>query len=256
MALGALTDGGQALGMACARGHLALGRKDYDAAARWLEAELAGAGPLLKAFDQPSAYDPEGYIWLVARLSWTGMGWWATNQARHEEAAGWYDRVLKQKPSDVFALLGRANSHNALGELDAAQALLERALRVDPDNQYALAELALVKLNRGDDAAAEETFQAALAVEAETYTCPYEGLGLVYLRQGRVGDARAAFERAIDINPDIEYRKFNELARIYIADGRLVEARRLLEKSIENHPYDGEAGELLKTLEAVEAGGR
>ncbi|GEM_PF-2855290 len=233
-----------------ARGHVLLGQKRYAEAEELLSA-YRGLSPLDPAEPTIANHDPFGFGWLLDRMSQTGLGWSAANQAQHERAITHFDAVLSRKPSDLFALLGKGNSLNALGDFEGAEALLERVLTVDPDNQYALAELALVKLNQGDDAAAEERFQAALAVESETYTCPYEGLGLVYLRQGKLDDAQQAFERAIAINPDIEYKKFNELARMRLDAGRLDEAQALLEKSIENHPYDDEARQLLLQVEAA-----
>ena len=231
-------------GAAVVRGHLALGDKDYAGAASAFDAARE------PDFERIEGQDPSGYSWLVARMLWTGQAWALANQARHTEALPWFDKVLEQKPGDVFALIGKANSQNALGQLEAAEALLERVLEADPDNPYALAELALVKLNRGDEAAAEATFQKALDVEPETYTCPHEGLGLVYLRQGKVDAAKQSFEKAIEINPSIEYKKFNELARIYMSEGRWDDAARLLEQSIANHPYDDEAKALLAEVEA------
>lgn len=56
--------------------------------------------------------------------------------------------------------------------------------------------------------------------------------------------------RTFRINPEIEYLKYNGLAKIYIQEGKLDRAEELLKKSIENFPYDPEARELLKEIEA------
>lgn len=240
-------------GVAAVLTHLAIADKDYPTAEQALSGCLWYAERVLaSSTSAANSTHLQGYERLVVRMSFLGAGWIAANQSEHAAAIQHFDRVLSFKPSDVFALLGRANSENALGRLDEAERLLQRVLEIDSDNQYALAELALVRFNQGDDAGAEATFQKALAVESETYTCPYEGLGLVYLRQGDKQKAAQAFEQAIRINPDIEFKKFNGLARIYIEQGRLDEAEQLLLKSIENYPYDDEASGLLAQLRASE----
>ena len=182
------------------------------------------------------------------------MGWVSANTNKHELAMAYFDRVLARAPEDLFALLGKGNSLNALGMLGPAEKYLKRVLALDPDNQYATAELALVKFNRGDDAASEKLFLAALAEEPNRYTCPHEGLGMIYLRAGKLDKARASFDKAIKINPDIEFKKYNGLARIYIKEGKVERARALLRKSIKNYPYDGEARGLLESIKGKPPG--
>jgi len=227
--------------------HLLLVRKEPGQAQQRLE-------DAARSLDQPQGSlddisDPGQYFaWLSYQMAQLGLGWAHSNQNRHEPALHCYERVLAPEPDDIFALLGKANSATALGRLDQAQALLERVLELAPSNQYALAELALVQLNKGDHALAEQYFQQAMEQDAEQYTCPHEGLGLVYLKRGKRDAARQSFEKAIEINPDIEYVKFNRLAEIYIEEGRYDEARQLLRKSIENYPYDDEAQKMLEAL--------
>ena len=229
-------------------GHLAIIRKDYKAAKQ-----------LLQAADAPGADGAHGparsicttrsYCWLVRRMAGLGMGWIASNQNLHVEAIGHFDRILSLHADDVFALLGKGNSQNALSQLKQAEASLGRVLKLDPGNKYAMAELALVKYNRGQDAQAERMFKAALKLDPRRYTCPHEGLGLIYLRAGKLDRAKASFRKAIAINPNIEYRKFNGLARILIREGNHAKARELLRRSIKNYPFDDTARKLLRSIE-------
>ena len=223
-------------------GHLAIIRKDYPA-----------AGALLHPFVAPS-HEPVGahaartYRWLVWRMARLGMGWIAANQNRHPEAIKHFDRVLSHNRGDLFALLGKGNSLSALSLLEQAEATLGQALKLDPGNKYAMAELALVMHNRGQDAQAERLFKAALKLDPRRYTCPHEGLGLIYLRAGKLDQARASFRKAIAINPNIEYRKFNGLARILIGEGNYAGARKLLRQSMKNHAFDPTARKLLNSI--------
>ena len=237
-------DGGARVGL----GHLSIVRKEYASARRLLEpAVLSGD----KLFGPGEDDDERQYEWLVYKMACQGMGWLMSNQNQHRTALLYFDRILNDDPRDVFALLGKGNSENALGRLDAAEKHLKQVLAIDASNQYAMAELALVHYNRGRYAAAEKLFKRALQQSRsrqQQYTCPYEGLGLVYLRAGKLDQAKTNFREAIRINPDIEFKKFNGLARIMISEGKLQKARELLLKSIQNYPYDEEARKLLGTL--------
>ena len=227
-------------------GHLAIIRKDYAAAQVALEFHTTR--PPVESVGSHT------YDYLVFQMAALGMAWTLSNQNKHLEAIKYFDRVLSINSSDIFSLLGKGSSLNALGRLDEGEAMFKKVLAQDPKNQYGLAELGLVKLNRGDTKGAESAFKAALASGAKgKYTCPHEGLGLVYLKRGKITRAKQSFEKAIAINPDIEYKKFNELAKIYIHQGKKARAEKLLEKSIQNYPYDPEAKRLLAELRGGKA---
>ncbi len=237
-----------ALGASVGQGHLALVRKDNARASQLLVPAVAAGESLFKGHSVDDL-DARPYPWMVHRMALLGLGWAAANTNQHRQAIKHFDKILNSMDDDTFAWIGKGNSLNALNQLDAAEAALTRVLRLDPDNRYATAELALVKYNRGEDAAAERLFKAALKQESERYTCPHEGLGLIYLRAGKIEKARDSFNKAIKINPNIEFKKFNGLARIHIREGKYDRARKLLRKSIQNYPYDDEAKKLLKSIE-------
>ena len=235
-------------------GHLRVIAKDYAGArARFEPAVKAGARTFSGA--RGGAAVLGRYDYLTYRMACLGMGWLSSNQNRHEVAIRFFDRILALDAEDIFALLGKGNSQNALNRLDSAERQLKKALALSPGNKYALAELALVSYNRGDDQEAERLFKAALKRDRTwRYTCPYEGLGLIYLRAGKIDKAKASFKQAIKINPNIEYKKFNGLARIFISEGKLHKARELLRRSIKNYPYDNEARGLLARIGQPGAG--
>jgi tetratricopeptide (TPR) repeat protein len=186
-----------------------------------------------------------------------GMAWINSNQNKHEEALSYYDAISADHPSQVLrlnapyilVLLGKGNALMGLKRIDEAKELFDKVLMIEPENEYALAELGIVSYNKQDDKRAEELFKESLRVSKTGYTCPYEGLGLLYLRSGKTKEAEENFKKAIEVNPNIEYKKYNGLAKIYLKEGRYKEAKELLDKSIKNYPYDNEAKELLKQLE-------
>jgi len=186
-----------------------------------------------------------------------GMAWINSNQNNHEEALLYYEaigesgfsRMLGLRPPQILILLGEGNALMGLKRIEEAKKTFERVLMIDPQNEYALAELGIVLYNKQDDKHAEEFFKESLKVNKTSYTCPYEGLGLLYLRAGKTKEAEENFKKAIEMNPNIEYKKYNGLAKIYLKKGMYKEAKELLVKSIKNYPYDNEAQELLRQLE-------
>ena len=228
-------------------GHVAIIRKQYPRARRLLQPGIE-EGQRLFDGKQAAGSGERGYPWLRHRMACLGMGWVMANTGHHPAAMEQFDRILAGDPKDTFALLGKGNSLNATGKLADAETYLRRVLALDPTNRFALAELALVKYNRGQDAESEKLFLAALKGDERRYTCPHEGLGMIYLRAGKLERAKESFRRAIKINPNIEYKKFNGLARIFIREGKYKRARVLLRKSMANYPYDGEAKKLLASI--------
>jgi len=122
----------------------------------------------------------------------------------------------------------------------------------DPKNEYALAELGTVYLNRGEYAKSEELLQKSLEINDSSYSCPYEGLGLLYLQRGEEKKAKEFFSKAIRINPDVEYRKYNGLAKIFIKRKQYAKARELLRKALENYPRNQKARELLDEIDRLQ----
>ncbi len=242
---GARAAGGET-GAEVGLGHVAIIRKDFAAARRLLAPAVVSGEQALAALEGEAA---SGHVEVTYRMACLGMGWLDANTGRHRQALSYFERILKHDDADVFALLGKGNSHNALGQLKQAEGALRQVLKLKPGNRFALAELALVMFNRGKDGESERLFRAALARDPTRYTCPHEGLGMIYLRAGKLAKARESFSRAIKINPDIEYKKFNGLARILIREGAHARARVLLRKSMINYPHDDEAKKLLASIE-------
>ena len=240
------------LGARVGLAHLLLIRRDFDGAAQSLERAV---NEMRSHNEKPDpAIDPVAdYRWFVYRMACLGAAWTHAGRHENEKALRYYNRILARRQDDRLATLGKADALLALERTDDAELLFARVLKDEPDNQYALAGMAIIKLNRGELDEAEDDFERAASLAGRNFTCPYEGLGLVYLRQGKTEKAKESFEKAIEINPDVDTRKFNELARIYVREQRYAEAEKLLLKSIENDPQNREAIKLLKTVREAAA---
>ncbi len=228
-------------------GHLHIIQKKYTSAQTDFQPTIE-AGKLMFEDNRSAIDEEQKYDWFCYKMSNLGMGWLNSNQKMHDAAITYFDNILALQPNDLLAQVGKGNSLIGLQRIDEAEILFENVLKRYPKNAFALAELALVKYNKGEDGKAEEMFTEALAVGDPKYSCPYEGLGLIYLRQGKLNKAKKNFQKAIEIDPNIQYKKFNGLAKIYIREDNLVGATNLLKRSIRNYPQDNEAYALLETI--------
>lgn len=82
------------------------------------------------------------------------------------------------------------------GKLDAAAGIAAELLSGDPSNLDALEIKALIEIDRGDDAAAEQSLRAAIAL-APNRRWPYADLGRLLLKLGRNTDAEAVAREAL-----------------------------------------------------------
>ena len=138
--------------------------------------EAGGAGPAASA---PHALDKQQFEAMTRRLAerlaahpddangWTMLGRSYLALGQEAEAAAAYARVVELRPQDAGALadyadaLAMRNGRQLDGE---PMKLIERALKLDPDNVKALALAGTAAYNRGDFAKAAQYFDRAAAV--------------------------------------------------------------------------------------------
>jgi tetratricopeptide (TPR) repeat protein len=87
------------------------------------------------------------------------------------------------------------------GEIEAAVAQFQEAVRVDPGLAEAHAQLGAVLLELGRDAEAEAALERAVALDGGFAEAHYH-LGVLAHRRGRTAEAVARFERAVALRPD------------------------------------------------------
>lgn len=105
-------------------------------------------------------------------------------------------------PSDnsaVVALLRKSESQSSAGQLDAASASLERALRIEPRNPVLWQKLARVRLEQKDFPQAENLAAKSNTLAGSDRRLRAENWRIIGEARSRRGDragAKAAFERA------------------------------------------------------------
>jgi len=128
------------------------------------------------------------------------------------DRAGQREAALAQMRAVLAVKADHAEALNFLGyalaeqgeRLDEAQAFVERALRVDPQNAYFLDSLGWVLFKRGDVSRALQALERADRLAGPEATI-LEHLGDVYRRAARPADAAGAYRRALTApDPDAD----------------------------------------------------
>ena len=99
----------------------------------------------------------------------------------------------------VVALLQKSQSQSSAGQLDAASASLERALRIEPRNPVLWQKLARVRLEQKDYQQAENLAAKSNALAGKDRRLRSENWRIIGEARSKRGDragAKAAFERA------------------------------------------------------------
>ncbi len=106
------------------------------------------------------------------------------------------------QPSDnaaVLALMNKAQSQVAAGQMDEAEANLERALRIEPRNPVLWHELARIRLKQGQYRQAENLAAKSNVLAGANGHLRAKNWRIIGEARSRLGDlqgARAAFEKA------------------------------------------------------------
>ena len=131
-------------------------------------------------------------------------------------------------------------------EADAAFALCEQALAIDPNNVQALlalgvkfylpAALGLSGDPKGDIERADQLFSKALALDPN-WTWPHDMKGNILRVQGRAEEAVAEHERALVLDPS-NTDAAGELGVDYMLRGEFDKSLEYFDKAIRGSPYD------------------
>jgi putative PEP-CTERM system TPR-repeat lipoprotein len=164
----------------------------------------------------------------------------ATRSGDLAQAREQYSAALAIEPEHVTTLMNLARTEAQLGNLSAAAEVLERAVRVAPEQAVARLWLAELAIRNRDDARARDWIDSApdsagrLQLE-----------GMLALAQGRTADAADAFSRLFERQPSAQTATF-AFATAQRAGRRNPEAALLT--WLEDNPRDVQANFTLGTI--------
>ena len=137
--------------------------------------------------------------WRAAVLGRRGETYRLTG--RYEEALADFDRAIELDPDYAWAIANRGEAYEALGRYEEALADFDRAMEFDPDLDWAIASRGQVyeALGRYEEALAD--FERAIEIDPD-YDWAIASRGRTYRLMGRNEEALADFERAMELDPD------------------------------------------------------
>ncbi len=228
-----------------ARGIACMGLTEYEQAAAYFEAALAGSNGLVQNVD----FDLNFY--LAAAY---------TKSSRYSEAEGIYDAVLALRPNEKDAYFLRGNVRLALGNYEGAKADFDKVISMDAHNYDRLIEIYEVLDYYGYGADGQEYLRTALASgdkEMDKYAS-----GRIYFYLGEYQNAYLDLEEAREKGGVESYLY---LGRAYEATGDYNYAANVYNSYLEKNEGNAEMynqlglcemtrGEYQKALEAFQAG--
>ncbi len=121
-----------------------------------------------------------------------------------DEAVAMFDSAIKLGLGDMAAVyLCRAEAQSALGQWDAAEQSVNRALEIEPYMAAAYNERGKIRLARRELDEAGNDFTMAIHIEPD-YEAAYLNRALAHEARRRYAEAEADLTRALKLNPDLK----------------------------------------------------
>lgn len=123
----------------------------------------------------------------------------ALSLQQYTKARQHLDTALTAHPNDATLLALYARVEAAAGNLSAAKARADAAIKADAGNALAHFSEGIVLEISGDDAGAKQAYESAIRADPKM-AAPRQLLGLVLMREGRNNDAIAQLRAGVQLN--------------------------------------------------------
>ncbi len=111
-------------------------------------------------------------------------------------------------PAEVLTRFEQATAVMAAGDMVDAELRFEEFVLLYPDYPGAWVNLAIIRAGNGNDAAAREALDAALALDPNQ-PAALNQLGMLLRRNGNFLEAEAAYMKAVTVSPDYALAHYN-----------------------------------------------
>jgi choline-sulfatase len=151
-----------------------------------------------------------------------------------EKAVEDFKQALKLKPDYDLAVSNLAQAYRRMGNDDAALAGFERYLTLDPTDPFVQYQMGEIWLDRGDLSRAEALFRRALEVDPSVAAAK-NALGVIALQRGDPATADRLIREALAAKPTLRLAHFN-LALLAEGRGDIRAAEREYIEELKLHP--------------------
>jgi arylsulfatase A-like enzyme/tetratricopeptide (TPR) repeat protein len=208
---------------------------DVDPEARERLAALGYVGTFVATASDPRAgrADPKDKIELFNKLNT------ATDLSKEREGnveasfarvISLLSEVIKEDNQVIDAWFMRGTKYLAHGDLEKAVEDFKQALKLKPDYDLAVSNLAQAYRRMGNDDAALAGFERYLTLDPTDPFVQYQ-MGEIWLDRGDLSRAEALFRRALDVDPSVVAAK-NALGVIALQRGDPATAERLIREAL------------------------
>jgi Tfp pilus assembly protein PilF len=171
-----------------------------------------------------------------------------------DQAYAWARAAVTQDPSFSSAQITLGVIYHRRGLLEPAEQVFRQALRAEPQNTQALADLAAVLASQGRDAEASQTRQQLAGLERHAPFYYFE-LGRAAVQRGDFEAGRAWLQRELSRDPDYhEIHFWLAVAHAGLGDNRA--ARQHLDRAMANSTTRGEHDIYAAKLDRLQAARR
>lgn len=125
-----------------------------------------------------------------------------------------YQMALKLVPEDTRVLVRLSAIASRVGQMDKAEAFIQRAIAAKPDRWEFHKELGNLFKRQGRLGEAEASLKRAISLAPNSAPAHYD-LGIVYQISGRSEEALARYSSAVDCDPDHAYA-WNNMGMIHL----------------------------------------
>lgn len=148
----------------------------------------------MRYFDKAIALDETPELWME-------MGNLYFRMENYDEAVLCYNRVLKNEPESIVALLNKQAALIFVGEYEDALNVNSRALDINDERPVLWASRAHILLEQGNVEKAVEAFDRAVELAPDLVEL-WNAQGAALLRLGKYEEALVCFDRAIQTGPE------------------------------------------------------
>ena len=192
---------------------------------KWDESESAFADALRIDPSFPLAMEGMGSLWFTRTD--------ASDTQSFQTAKEWFLRALEhERNSRVLTFLGA--TYAALNETPAARSAFEEAIRIDPNYEEALYNLAQIEIENDGPQKAIELLERAIQIDPD-YSLAHQEVAKLYQHAGDLTRAEYHFRRSLETDPT-DYWSHLFLANLLAVQGKNPEAERLYTFATSVHP--------------------
>jgi Flp pilus assembly protein TadD len=180
-------------------------------------------------------------------LAWWQVGFW-------RDSIALWARATAVHPPSLVQQMNYGNALSAVGRSREAEQCFEVVARLRPDDPRPFVNLATIRNQRGETAAAIGLLGQALRADPH-YANAHDLLGSVLQDTGRITDARRHLEIAIELDPGLFSAHLN-LGVLLVQQGDFPGAERLFQAALALQPDSAAAHQNLRLVRAHIAAGR